>query len=104
MPNPALVSADFIIGGTENDDEEEKEDDDRDAIVVCAPPRVEEEEEEEEEEERPLRDFPIPSPFRLMLLLLLRIARFQNSPRLPPLFPELNASAPNFPSTNRMFM
>ena len=114
MPNPALVSADFIIGGSfkpppdeekeEEEEEEKEEEENRDAIVcvVCAPPRAGED--EDEDDERPLRDFPKPLSF-------LRIfnARFQNSPPfrlLPPLFPpdELNASAPNFPSssTNRM--
>ena len=115
MPNPALVSADFIIGGSkpkpddeeeeEEEEEEKEEDENRDAIVfvVCAPPRAGE---DDDDDERPLRDFPKP-------LSLLRInARFQNSPPLrlllpPALFPpdELNASAPNFPSsTNRIIL
>jgi hypothetical protein len=111
MPNPALVSADFIIGGSfkpkpdddeEEEEEEKEEDENRDAIVfvVCAPP-PRAGEDEDEDDERPLRDFPKPSFLRIN-------ARFQNSPPrrlLPPLFPpdELNASAPNFPSsTNRM--
>ena len=117
MPNPALVSADFIIGGKpdfekddDDDDEEEKEEDENrdDAIVVvvCAPPPP-----RGDDDERPLsRDFP-PKPS-----FFLRIAqRFQNSsPRrrkrlLPPPAlhppPELNASAPNFPkSTNRIVL
>jgi len=106
MPNPALVSADFIIGGKperdEEEEEEKEEDENRDAIVfvVCAPPRAGEED-DEDDDERPLRDFPKPSFLRIFN------ARFQNSPPrrlLPPLFPpeELNASAPNFPSTNRI--
>ncbi len=113
MPNPALVSADFIIGGKpdfEKDDDEEEEEkeedenrDDAIVVVVCAPPP--------RDDERPLRgDFP-PKPS-----FFLRIAqRFQNSsPRrrkrlLPPPAlhppPELNASAPNFPkSTNRIVL
>jgi hypothetical protein len=105
------VSADFIIGGSfkpkpddeEEEEEEKEEDENRDAIVfvVCAPLRAGEED-DEDDDERPLRDFPKPSFLRIFN------ARFQNSPppfRLPPLFPpeELNASAPNFPSsTNRM--
>ena len=91
MPNPALVSADFIIGGSkpkpddeeeeEEEEEEKEEDENRDAIVfvVCAPPRAGE---EDDEDERPLRDFP---------KSFLRNARFQKSPPfrlLPPaLFP-----------------
>jgi len=112
------VSADFIIGGSfkpppdeegeEEEEEEKEEDENRDAIVfvVCAPPRAGEDDDDDDDDERPLRDFPKP-------LSLLRInARFQNSPPLrlllpPALFPpdELNASAPNFPSsTNRIIL
>jgi hypothetical protein len=121
MPNPALVSADFIIGGKperdEEEEEEKEEDENRDAIVVVVvrapppppppPPRAGDDD-DDDDDERPLRDFPEPK-----FLLRRVIARFQNSPtprRLPPppppppalRPPELNASAPNFPSTNRI--